>query len=439
VVPNEELRKLKLSTEFRYQCRPISATPRIRQHSLLPWDDGRRLWQASTELYNVEKYAAMESNAPVFSRRDILHVTTTAEPGASFGREIVFGIASDVERVKIRAEALAYWLANTRALLIVSLPAEEEGEKARELFQILSALGINAKIVTHRLNSVERYVHLTMDFAEARRWYHKWFSYIDDDTFFISGSRLRRLLAKYDSREELYIGSYSEDWMAVRAMQDMYAFGGAGVIVSAALLGHLAQTYEQCIKDWPKPFGDYQLARCVYRHTHARMSPEYSMHQGDLKGNVNGFFESGQFMTSVHHWNSWWFNVDVTQYVVVGAKATTGGIGERYRFLSPHSGRSNAVLTNGYSLVEYPDDLVEQIDFSRMEQTWDNRTEEDPRYIFDFHLGPLRYPLIEGKQRHTYLMERSWQDHTQPAAPVHQVYVRRAMGEADDVLHLMWL
>lgn len=436
--PVEEMENLRLSRPFLYSCRPIDPDPTRFEPSSLPIRDNRLLWRPSRE-FELESYGTMVAQTTSPHRGDILKLTTTVEGGPPFGSEVVFGLASDVQRIMVRAKAIAHWIAHTDALLVISLPKEEQGQKGDGLAQHLQSLGIKCKIVTYDMSAVKRYLHLIRDFSDVQRPYHQWFVWTDDDTFFISAQRLRAMLSKYDPNALMYIGNISEDWFQIKTASDLFAFGGGGVITSAALLKQLAPHVDRCNENWGDPYGDLQLGHCVFAHTPARLTFEYTLRQGDLKGNVNGLFESGRYQTSMHHWNSWWFNVDMPQYVVVSAKTTGGSVGERFQFTSPNSARRTAVLTNGYSLVEYTGKVWPTIDFTKMEQTWENRS-ADNQYHYDFNFGPLRSPLDEGRERFTYLMERAWQDEKHPAKPVHQLYVRRgAVGDKDEVVHLMWV
>lgn len=146
--------------------------------------------------------------------------------------------------------------------------------------------------------------------------------------------------------------------------------------------------------------GDARLTKCIYRHLHTPVAEGSNadsvsaqglegLHQEDIFGDPSGFYESGAPMLSIHHWKSWhWF--DPVALSRVGDVAGEDGVLQRWRFPgasavqpgnSPRSAlaansrvlrgdtawRTAAlreeldseasypiILTNGYSLAQYP-------------------------------------------------------------------------------------
>lgn len=95
--------------------------------------------------------------------------------------------------------------------------------------------------------------------SERRRWQDgaslvEWFVFGDDDTWWTDPVMLRQLLAGYDSREELILGTFSE----TRGNFDMFgriAFGGGGIVISRSLVRKMQGMLDKCAERFAHIFG----------------------------------------------------------------------------------------------------------------------------------------------------------------------------------------
>ena len=417
----EHLAELKLSDSFTYDCRQIRAIPQRSKQTVLPVPVEEQLYSLN-DKYQLSRVANTGISTKITA--DPIKLITTVESQSSDGSSFVFGVATDADRLLARTSKLQHSLGNTNATLVAIL-SDKEQNRVEEIKTVMHNVGVRIKLFTSSDDFLARYMGMTEAFGKIREPHHRWFIYTDDDTLFLSFTRLSKMLSKYDPRDPYYIGSITEDFRMTSAVR-FIAFGGAGVIVSSGLMDELVPLYPKC-RELGGP-GDYRLAHCIYENTLTKLTLEFSLRQADLLDDPVGVFESGRVLTSVHHWDSTWFKYDVDTMLSSSWACSTGCIMERFRFISPHKGRSRAILSNGVSIVEYPDDL--DVDFKRMELTW--RTEPGSNY--DHALGPLRDKLEEGKQRFTYHIQKAWTE----ADSVHQVFVRRD-PTGDEVIHLMWI
>jgi hypothetical protein len=159
----------------------------------------------------------------------------------------------------------------------------------------------------------------------------------------------------------------------------------------------------------------------------------------DMTDPVDGVYESGRKIESMHHWNSW-YSKDVVKMTTVSAAAGRKSVLRRWVFdqeevINNSTGevtRHFWVLTNGYSMVKYtydasvPDDAI---NFDAVEKTWP----EDPRG-FEERLGPLRPAEDEGVTKDRWLMRDAYV----VGDNVHQFYVREE-DEGHSVIEIVWL
>lgn len=115
-----------------------------------------------------------------------------------------------------------------------------------------------------------------------------WLGILDDDTFLPAIEPLSAALAAHDHTKPAYLGDLSESFAATRF--GMAAFGGAGIFLSVPLAEELEPHLGNCLSGRG---GDMQLMECIHDHTHARLERVTGLMQQDMKGNLDGFFESG--------------------------------------------------------------------------------------------------------------------------------------------------
>jgi hypothetical protein len=229
-------------------------------------------------------------------------------------------------------------------------------------------------------------------------------------------------LAKFDHTHDYYVGTLSEDLQAVRTFGFM-AFGGAGAYLSAPLARKLGNQLHKCIEDTAGAEGDIIIRDCVYRNSKAKLTILPGLFQQDMRNDVSGFFESGVEAINFHHWKSWY----EAPVIEMGATAVYCGdcFLQRWRF------GSDAVFTNGYSIVKYLYD-IEYLDLDRMEGTWSNANSD-----YDFSIGPLRRKLVPDEKKSYRLQDVEFTDHGE----FKQLYIWRGnsdVNEADGIIELVW-
>ncbi|KAH6681527.1 hypothetical protein B0J14DRAFT_530060 [Halenospora varia] len=162
-------------------------------------------------------------------------------------------------------------------------------------------------------------------------------------------------------------------------------FGGGGIFVSVPLAAKMTspEVWEKCM-EIPDNQGDQIVSECLNMHTRVRPTFDQGLNQMDFRGDDNvaaGYFESGRQMLTVHHWRSW-YNVDMPTVGLVGKACGNEGLLMRWVF------DNNFVLSNGYSIVEYPNG-ADKINFEHVEMTMEAGS--IPKYIHK--IGPLREKL----------------------------------------------
>lgn len=187
----------------------------------------------------------------------------------------------------------------------------------------------------------------------------KWIAIIDDDTYFPTLYPLALALDKHDANAPTYLGALSENFDQVKNHGFM-AFGGAGAFLSIPLARKLESYVDQCLKEDTLDQGDGLLKNCIYRKTKTKLSIMPGLHQLDMKGDLSGFYESGVFPTSLHHWKSW-HDAPVDKMGMIG-EMCGGCFLQRFKF------GSDTVLTNGYSIASYSNGTA-SIDLSQTEAT----------------------------------------------------------------------
>lgn len=106
----------------------------------------------------------------------------------------------------------------------------------------------------------------------------RWFVLGDDDTLF-NVDNLVDVLAKYDWREMVYVGSPSESHSANTYFSYNMAFGGGGIAISYGLAKVVVEILDECLERYPKLYGsDDRLHACI-SEIGVPLSREYGFHQ----------------------------------------------------------------------------------------------------------------------------------------------------------------
>lgn len=368
----------------------------------------------------------------------VIDVDVASDDDVEETSKLLFGLATTADRVDRLLSSLLYTYGNSKAGLIVLVPESDDDLDKQETY--FRNRGLDVTLIASPLDFTARYFGLVKAFADhirTKRPQTTWLGWMDDDTFFLSLPTIAEELKLFDVNKKHYIGSLSEASWQVDTFGHI-AFGGAGAFVSKPLLDVLETYYDEC-QSWGEQPGDQKLGQCIQRFGNTPLTLWPSLYQMDMKGEVDGVYESGRKIESLHHWNSW-YSQDVVKMTTVAAAAGRQSVLRRWVFdqeehINNATGKSTRtfwVMTNGYSLVKYtydentPDDAI---NFDHTEKTW----EEDPRGYED-RLGPLRPKDQAGVTKDRWLLR----DAFVVGPNVHQWYVREE-DEGHSVIEIVWL
>ncbi|EEQ27696.1 hypothetical protein McanMca71_000203 [Microsporum canis] len=363
----------------------------------------------------------------------VVEVDVAADSGAEDTEYMLFGLATDVDRLRRFLPSLLFSYGSSKAHLLVLVPEGTANINTHETY--FRNRGLNLTLKTSPLDFTARYFGLVEAFTE-----HidktlpniKWVSFVDDDTFFPSLATIGKRLATIDATKRHYIGSLSEASIQVNEFGPI-AFGGAGVFVSKPLLETMHTVYQKCQDLGIQP-GDQKVAHCIKKFGNTDLTLWDSLYQMDMRGEPDGMFESGRQFDSLHHWQSW-YNKDVIKMSTVAAAAGRNSVLRRWRFDERITGKGQRtfwVLTNGYSMIKYTIDAsanAESVGFDRVEKTWDGDDK-----VFEKRLGPLRPKDQPGVKKERWMLTES----TVIGDNVHQLYSRE-FDETHSVIELIWL
>lgn len=344
---------------------------------------------------------------------------------------ILFGASTSLERLEQAIPQLTQWLGGTNASLVVNV-ADSEGnglnmtnfqDSARSAGMDLALLP-NADRPKPGDKSEERHgqrhFSIVKLLQDQRKPHHKWFGIIDDDTFFPSLSAVLAALQNYDPDKPYYIGGLTEDRHALTGMYGYMAYGGAGMFISGPLLDAVVEHFDECITELE---GDMIYRDCIYRHTYppVQLTVLPGLHQVDFRGDASGWYEAGPYpLLSLHHWNSRGWHLYPIHYGHLVSKVC--GVDcflQRYRFAD------DVVLTNGYSVAQYPGG-VDNVELERVEATF-MHDEKDPEQ-WEFSVGRLR-PRLKADEKISWRLEYALKEED---GTVRQFYIRRAGDEVFD-------
>lgn len=355
---------------------------------------------------------------------------------------LLFGASTTLERLEASIPQMRRWLGGSPAsLLVVIEDSNNEMDLKAAETRIAAEADMNIEIFPRLDDSDEnhgqRHFRLVQAMQQHRQPHHRWFVSIDDDTFFPSLPNLLAALRPYDPSESWYIGALSEDFGNIKGFFGYMAYGGAGIIMSSPLLETLDANFDSC----NSPFalgGDILYRDCVFLHTSPAVSLTLlpGLHQLDLHGDGSGWYEGGiRPLLSLHHFGGTkgkWHRYPVQYGHLVVDVAGDHGFLQRYVFAD------DVVLTNGFSVVNYPKGLS-SIDLNLVEATF----KPMGRGIFDYSLGTLR-PALPAEEKESWRLEYALR---QDDGRVRQFYVKRKghgdygqrlNSEVESVLELEW-
>ncbi|CAI6099590.1 hypothetical protein V2G26_015760 [Clonostachys chloroleuca] len=293
--------------------------------------------------------------------------------------QLLFGLATSYDRLLDSLSQLTHWLSGTGArLVVIIIDADNHASELGRLLHLFRSHDIDLVVAPPwadgSLGANEQHFTILRDMLNHLTPATKWLGVIDDDTFFPSLYPLAALLADRDHTKPAYLGALSESLDALQR-HGMMAYGGAGAFLTISLAEQIEPKIESCLKSSPSPQGDALLKNCIANQTTTELELLPGLNQLDIMGDPSGFYESGRYPVSLHHWKSWHHNpVDLM------AKTTElcgSCMMQRWRF------GSDTVLSNGYSIVQYK----EGIDLEELEHT---EATFDWSHLYEWSLGPLR-------------------------------------------------
>ncbi|KAK4057061.1 hypothetical protein OIO90_001961 [Microbotryomycetes sp. JL221] len=355
----------------------------------------------------------------------------TVPVNAPFGRDLVFGFTTTVERAKTMSELWTRYLVPRRTdsatpttqtqndqddidehnkpACLILLSKDEKQSEIQELKVVLKNRGIECGIKTGKYDRYEvrvlsLIVELTSYAKEIGREF-KWFVFNDDDTFWLDQRPLRRMLAKYDPLEQLFIGATSEAKNQLDSFGRM-AFGGAGMIVSQTLMSDMQAMFDTCLSKYKNIFGgDEMVTRCAALATgetkQTVTTEEKGLHRKlidcdssspaklklnigwfalllefDIPGDTTGVLQAGLPFLNLHHYlGGTWVHLfgygsyrsDMSQILLL--KRIVEFLGGDNMFKRYVFGDGHWLFVNGYSITFFEQPLTKKM-MSKMEHTW---------------------------------------------------------------------
>lgn len=360
---------------------------------------------------------------------------------------LLFGIATNSQRLKDSKATFAHWLADSGAVLVCVITDGTKEAPAMD-FEALeadyAASGMKLKLVKkHATHHSPEQSHMMvirdmLSHSTILSTKPHWFGILDDDTFIPSLHALSTELRRHNHARSKYIGALTEDANSIR-QGILAAWGGAGIFLSLALVKEIEPHLDDCLAGG-SPGGDMLIMQCVHAHSHTRLTVLEGLWQMDFFGDTAGFYESGRRALSMHHWKSWhWLPV---REMAAITRICGDCFLQRFVF-APGSGVSStarekeavdavAVLNLGYSINVYTG--IEGLpDLTRTEQTWDG---VNAWQDYEWSVGPLR-PKVDKARKKTWWLKTA--AHGQNGELI-QVYLHEGKGDsqADEVIELVW-
>lgn len=346
-----------------------------------------------------------------------------------------FSIATKVDRLE-QANQLLHWLPDTGAQLHVLSPPSDD---ALAVEHKIRGQGVNLTIHNSDLPFAKAYFYGLKELYKARTPNTQWLVLMDDDTFIPSLPYLvEHLNHNYDVTKEVMVAAISDNINQVKTF-GLIPFGGGGIFFSVPLAASLVkdEVWEKCMEiDLDQ--GDGIVDDCLNHYSATRPSFDPGLNQMDFNGDAGGYFESGRRMLTVHHWKTW-YDVDMPMAANISKACGFECVFQRFQF------DENIVLSNGYSVVEYPKGIEEEdangrkmVDLDKVELTWAGSKGQ-----YEHHIGPLRDRLGNEEKKTMRLVETT----VLPGQGVRQTYVERVEDtestanafKMDRVVELLWL
>ncbi|KAF4127008.1 Protein of unknown function, DUF604 [Geosmithia morbida] len=334
--------------------------------------------------------------------------------------ELIFGVATSFDRMVDSKPQLTHWLRNTGVKLVaIVVDAVDHRVDLGRLHSFYADDGVDLVIARPRYTGLgvnEQHFTIVRDLIYHSTPETKWIGVIDDDTFFPSLYPLAEVLGQQDHNQPAYLGGLSDNMISIQ-VNGLLAYGGAGVFLSMPLAKEIEPNVEKCLMQADTNQGDALLKSCIYSETTTRLMLIPGLSQLDIRGDPSGFYESGRFPLSLHHWKTW-HSAPVDQ-MARSVDYCGSCFLQRWRF------DEDTVLSNGYSVTVYR----EGIDLDELNQT-EATFDDSPQ--FEWSYGPLRPKATPEEKKSFYLKDSDFVDDR-----LRQVYIMRG-PEKDEVLELWW-
>lgn len=429
------VKALKLSPSFEYRRHCLLAHPKrgLTRESLV--NVSQSLFSKAFDLVAESLPDSSLPPCPSTTKIDVPYFDFRARVDTS---ALMLGMATTLKRIEDSLPPLSRWLSNTKSTLVVvlvdqpDLNAVREGvENVRSKAEKLGMSLIFEPYPDPKATEGLKNFALAAALQKNRRPETQWFAITDDDTFFLNLPRVLDALKPYDSTKPYYIGALTEGLFRIRR-EGFKAWGGGGFFISPPLMETLAKNSKTCLK-LDQGFGDLLWRDCILEVTSptVKLTQLAGLNQQDIWGDVSGFYESGlNPLLTVHHWKSWHFYPVPLAHLVADVAGPDTFL-QRYKFAD------DAVLTNGYSSVRYPNGLP---DLHRAELTFveDVNLHHIPdRLEFHHSMGQMR-PALDKKDKLSWRFEHAAKAKD---GSVRQFYVMRGQGgkqSPDSVIEVDW-
>ncbi|KXT14364.1 hypothetical protein AC579_2765 [Pseudocercospora musae] len=440
----EILKQLEVPAKFSYQRHCISARERngLTRESLVEIQDpvfaGARPVDISLDDdFQPQSHSqsilppcqtAVEIDVPEFSS----HVSGSTEA-------LMLGVATTLKRIEQSLPTFSRWLSNTGSPLLVLLVDHADLSKIEADLQRVRSQAEALRIELIFEDYQHTFEHdseglknfgLATALDKHRRESTQWFGIIDDDTFFLSLPHMLDALQPFDQGKKWYIGALTEGHTRV-AKEGFKAWGGAGFFISPPLMRTLAENAVECTP-LDKFFGDILWRDCIMEVTSptVHLTELRGLNQMDLWNDLSGWYEAGfSPILTVHHWKSWHF-YPVAMAHIVSDVAGPDSFLQRYLF------GNSTVLTNGYSISEYPTGLPD-LNLVELTMTEDvNVMRPPPQLEFHHSMGHTRPALELGRDKIQWKFKHSV---ISSEGTVRQFYVKNENDQREaSVIEVDW-
>ncbi|KAJ9619974.1 hypothetical protein H2203_008250 [Taxawa tesnikishii (nom. ined.)] len=392
------VKALKLSPSFEYRRHCLLAHPKrgLTRESLV--NVSQSLFSKAFDLVAESLPDSSLPPCPSTTKIDVPYFDFRARVDTS---ALMLGMATTLKRIEDSLPPLSRWLSNTKSTLVVvlvdqpDLNAVREGvENVRSKAEKLGMSLIFEPYPDPKATEGLKNFALAAALQKNRRPETQWFAITDDDTFFLNLPRVLDALKPYDSTKPYYIGALTEGLFRIR---------------------------REGFKAWGGGFGDLLWRDCILEVT----SPTVKLTQ------LAGLNQQDIWGTSLASTSPSWHFYPVPLAHLVADVAGPDTFLQRYKFAD------DAVLTNGYSSVRYPNGLP---DLHRAELTFveDVNLHHIPdRLEFHHSMGQMR-PALDKKDKLSWRFEHAAKAKD---GSVRQFYVMRGQGgkqSPDSVIEVDW-